>query len=279
MIENLHVLVRTMEQLDAVLAFGGDLRPASVCVEFEDVRRYNEAVAKCRAASMPVALATIRIVKAGEQGFLKQVSDCQPDALLVRSLGAVGYYREKVPAIPLIGDYSLNVSNELTAQIFAEAGLARMVPSYDLNWKQLAAMAARFDASRFECVIHQHMPMFHMEHCVFAHTLSKGKDFHDCGRPCDRHRVDLKDRVGENHPLLPDVGCRNTLFNAVAQSAAQFIPEMQAAGIRHVRVELLCESPEETTRLLERYSRLLLGLEPPAQALRTLRVLNWFPRP
>ena len=274
MIENLHVLVRTMEQLDAVLAFGGDLRPASVCVEFEDVRRYNEAVAKCRAASMPVALATIRIVKAGEQGFLKQVSDCQPDALLVRSLGAVGYYREKVPAIPLIGDYSLNVSNELTAQIFAEAGLARMVPSYDLNWKQLAAMAARFDASRFECVIHQHMPMFHMEHCVFAHTLSKGKDFHDCGRPCDRHRVDLKDRVGENHPLLPDVGCRNTLFNAVAQSAAQFIPEMQAAGIRHVRVELLCESPEETTRLLERYSRLLLGLEPPAQALRTLRVLN-----
>ena len=43
-----------------------------------------------------------------------------------------------------------------------------MVPSYDLNWAQLAAMLGRFPAARFEAVIHQHMPMFHMEHCVFA---------------------------------------------------------------------------------------------------------------
>ena len=103
---------------------------------------------------------------------------------------------------PLIGDYALNIANELTAAIFAEANLVRMVPSYDLNWRQLAAMLARTDASRFEAVIHQHIPMFHMEHCVFAHTLSTGKDFRDCGRPCERHQVDLKDRVGQPHPLV-----------------------------------------------------------------------------
>ena len=45
--------------------------------------------------------------------------------------------------MPQIGDYALNISNELTAQIFADAGLLRMVPSYDLNWKQLAAMLSR----------------------------------------------------------------------------------------------------------------------------------------
>ncbi len=273
-IENLMVLARTMEQLDAVLACDAALRPAMVYVEFEDVRRYTEAVAKCRAAKMPVGLATIRIVKPGEQGFLKQVSDCAPDALLVRSLAAVGYYRQNAPHIPLIGDYALNVANELTAAIFVEAGLVRMVPSYDLNWKQLAAMARRFDASRLECVIHQHMPMFHMEHCVFAHTLSKGKDFHDCGRPCERHRVDLRDRVGEDHPLLPDVGCRNTLFNATAQSGAEYVPEMKQLGIRHFRIELLRETSAETAILLERYARVVAGLETPTQTLRTLRVLN-----
>jgi len=263
-----------MDQLDAILAYDGPLKPAMVYVEFEDVRRYPEAVRKCRDASMPVGLATIRIVKPGEQGFLKQVSDCNPDALLVRSLGAVGYYQDKAPHIPLIGDYALNVANELTAAIFAKVGIVRMVPSYDLNWKQLAEMVRRFDATRFECVIHQHMPMFHMEHCVFAHTLSNGKDFHDCGRPCERHRVDLRDSVGEDHPLLPDVGCRNTLFNANAQSGAEYVPEMKRLGIRHFRVELLRENAPETTRLLDRYARVLTGMENPAETLRSLRVLH-----
>jgi putative protease len=286
--ENLFVLVRTMAQLDAVLAYQGPIRPSMLYVEFEDVRRYPEAIRKCReahvagangrggegATGMPVALASIRIVKPGEQGFLKQVSDCGPDAILVRSLGAVGYYHEKAPHIPLIGDYALNIANELTADIFLRAGLQRLTPSYDLNWQQLAAMARRCDPVVLECVIHQHMPMFHMEHCVFAHTLSKGKDFHDCGRPCERHRLDLRDRVGEAHPLLPDVGCRNTLFNASAQTAAEFLPEMRRLGIHHFRIELLRESADETTRLLDRYTRVLAGLESPAHTLRSLRVLN-----
>ncbi len=47
-----------------------------------------------------------------------------------------------------------------------------MTPSYDLNWVQLSAMLERFPVEMFEVVIHQHMPMFHMEHCVFgAHAF------------------------------------------------------------------------------------------------------------
>jgi putative protease len=270
----LYLLARTMEQVDAALAHRSPMRPTMLYVEFEDVRRYPEAVAKCRAAAMPVALATIRIVKPSEQGFLKQVSDARPDALLIRSLAALGYYRQRAPGLPLIADYSLNIANELTARIMADAGILRMVPSYDLNWSQLAAMTARFDPALFECVIHQHMPMFHMEHCVFAHTLSSGKDFRDCGRPCEQHRVDLRDRVGEAHPLLPDVGCRNTLFNAQAQTAVEYLPEMKKLGLRHFRIELLRENAQETTRLLDRYAGVLTGVEKPVETLRSLRVLN-----
>jgi putative protease len=195
------VLVRTLDQLDAVLDWkAGSL--GYVYCDFEDIRRYRDAVPRCRAAHVPVALATLRIVKPGEEGLLRQILDCSPDAVLVRNLAGVAFYREHAPQLPQFGDYSLNIANELTAQLFTDAGLARFVPSYDLNWKQLAAMLARSVPKQFECVVHQHMPMFHMEHCVFAHTLSNGKDFHDCGRPCDRHQVDLRDRVGEPHPLI-----------------------------------------------------------------------------
>jgi putative protease len=242
--------------------------------DFEDIRKYKEAVTRCRASAMPIGLATIRIVKPGEEGFLKQVADCEPDAVLVRSLAAVGFYRETSPNLKLIGDYSLNISNELTAKIFTDAGLARITPSYDLNWKQMSAMFVRFPVDRFEVVVHQHMPMFHMEHCVFAHTLSSGKDFHDCGRPCERHEVSLKDRVGEPHPLLADVGCRNTVYNAQSQSAAEYLPAMQKLGLRHFRVELLRENAGDVVSLLDRYAEILQGKADAKATVRSLRVLN-----
>lgn len=85
--------------------------------------------------------------------------------------------------------------------------------------------------------------MFHMEHCVFAAFLSNGKDHRDCGRPCDVHTVELRDRVGANFPVLPDTGCRNTVFNSVAQSGAEYIGRMRELGIARFRVDLLRETP------------------------------------
>src|SRR6185295_670026 len=104
-------------------------------------------------------------------------------------------------------------------------------------------------------VVHQHMPMFHMEHCVFCHTLSTGTSYRDCGRPCDVHKVDLKDRAGVANPLIADVGCRNTVYNGVAQSAAEYVPKMLQLGITDFRVELLREDAAAATALLDRYAR------------------------
>jgi len=268
------VLVRTLEQLEAVVGWRGAVDVPMVYCDFEDVRRYQLAVEKCREVGLHVALATLRIIKPSEEGLLRQILDCGPDAVLVRNLAAVSFFKQFAPRIPQVGDYSLNIPNELTAKVFADAGLLRMVPSYDLNWRQMSAMLTRFDPNRFEVVVHQHMPMFHMEHCVFAHTLSKGKDFHDCGRPCEKHAVDLRDRVGLDHPLIPDVGCRNTVFNGQAQSAAEFVPEMLSLGIRNFRIELLREKPRDVAPLLDRYAQVIAGQTPPGAALRSLKVLN-----
>ena len=92
--------------------------------------------------------------------------------------------------------------------------------------------------------LHQHMPMFHMEHCVFAAFMSKGSTFLDCGRPCEKHRVHLRDRVGMEHPLRADVGCRNTLFNAAAQTGARFFRKaiFKQRACCNYRIELLEES-------------------------------------
>jgi putative protease len=273
----LHVLARSLEQLRAVLEWRSDeagLRPSTVYCDFEDVRKFKEAVALARAAGVPIGLATIRVIKPGEEGLLQLVADAEPDLVLVRNLAGLSFFPRVAPHLPLVADYSLNVANELTAALLAERGVVRMVPSYDLNWKQLAAMIRRFPADRFEAVVHQHMPMFHMEHCVFCHTLSTGTSYKDCGRPCETHQVDLKDRAGAAHPLVADVGCRNTVYNATAQSAAEFVPRMRQLGIRDYRVELLRESRNEAAALLGRYGPVIAGLNDGRRAWRELSVLN-----
>jgi putative protease len=69
-----------------------------------------------------------------------------------------------------------------------------------------------------------HLPVFHTEHCVFCRFLSTGTSYRDCGRPCEEHRIALKDPGGRAHPVMADVGCRNTVFNAQAQTAAALVP-------------------------------------------------------
>ncbi len=249
-------------------------RPALVYCDFEDVRRYRDAVELAHSAGQPIGLATLRVLKPGEEGFLARIAHAGADAVLVRNLAALVYFQERSPQTQRIGDFALNVANELTAELFFREGIERLVPSYDLNWEQLSAMLPRSDPARFEVVVHQHIPMFHTEHCVFAALLSDGKDWRDCGRPCDRHQVALRDRVGAVFPLAADTGCRNTIFNAVAQSAAEYLPRMMALGLRHFRVELLNQSAAESIATVERYARVLAGLDSPRDTWRQLQVLN-----
>lgn len=273
----LAVLARTLDQLAAVLAWQPAeplAAPSLVYCDFEDVRRYKDGVALARAAGRKIGLATLRVLKPGEEGLLRQIAHCDANVVLCRNLPAIEFFRQHAPHTQLVGDFSLNVSNELTADLMRAQGLLRLTPSYDLNWEQFTDLVKRFDAGLWETVVHQHIPMFHMEHCVFAHTLSNGKDSTDCGRPCDRHRIELRDRVGSEFPLLADTGCRNTVFNSVAQSAAEYLPRMLTLGLRHFRVELLRETPDEVGPLLERYARVLAGLDDGRSSWRGLQILN-----
>ena len=262
----LRVLCRSLEQLEAALDAGiGELY-----ADFEDIRRYREAVALVRAkGTARILLATPRIQKAAEEGFFKLIENAAPDGVLIRNLGAITHFAGS--SLPCVGDFSLNVANPLTAQFFMNRGLERVTISYDLNIAQVLDLLRAASPEWFELTIHQHMPMFHMEHCVFAAFLSEGTDHTNCGRPCDRHRVHLKDRVGMQHPLRADVGCRNTLFNAVAQTGANYFRELQAAGLRNYRIELLEENSEQTTAILKAYQALISGETQGSDLWRSLR--------
>lgn len=251
---SLSILCRTLEQVEAAL----DCDAKTIYADFEDIRRYKDAVGLVRRkAGAEILLATPRIQKAGEQGFFKLIASYAPDGVLIRNPGAIEYFAGK--PLKKTGDFSLNVANPLAAAYLLQKGLERVTISCDLDIDQVLALLRHAPPAWFELTIHQHMPMFHMEHCVFAAFMSKGTTFLDCGRPCEKHRVHLRDRVGIEHPLRADVGCRNTLFNASAQTGASFFRDLHVAGLRNYRVELLEETAEESRAIIRAYQSLLAG--------------------
>lgn len=249
----LRVLCRTLPQLEAVLNVGLQ----SVQVDFQDIREYREAVATARRHNAEIWLATPRIQKPDEAPLFRALSKHGADGILVRNLAGLLHYVSQ--GVPVVADFSLNVANDLTAQYLIERGAQRVTASYDLNSEQLLDLVNATPPDWLEVVIHQHMPMFHMEHCVFCSVLSPGTNKSNCGRPCDSHDVKLRDRIGMDHPLKADVGCRNTLFNAVPQSAAEVVPDLIQQGLKNFRIEFLDHRPYEVAPMIAMYRDLLDG--------------------
>ena len=264
----LAVLCRTMAQVEVAIR----CRVDRIIADFHDVRQHRHAVDAARAARIPVYLASLRIQKPGELGLLKQIVRYQPDGLLARNLAAIRYGRDA--DLPVLADFSLNVSNHRSAQWLRSQGAETVTASYDLNADQLFGLVRATPPEWLEVVVHQHMPMFHMEHCVFCAVLSPGTNKSNCGRPCDRHAVQLRDRVGKLHVLQADVGCRNTLYNATPQSGADVVTGLVDAGVRWYRVEMVDEDAQATETVFRIYRQLLSGEVSGSEVWRRLSAEN-----
>jgi putative protease len=270
-------VIRELPQLDAAWSAG----VRTLYCEFENPKHYRDAVARFRQLQVEnpeskienpsIWVAPPRIFKPGEEWILKQVRSSEADGYLVRNY-------EHLRSSPATANAAIFPSTSPTRSPLRISsnryGLERVTASYDLNITQLEALLQAAPGAWFDLVLHQHMPMFHMEHCVFCAFLSSGKDYRDCGRPCDTHRVALRDRVGAELPLKADAGCRNTVFNNRAQTGAEYAARLLELGARSFRVEFVTETADEVTRTLNRYDRLLRGELSGGELWRELKLLN-----
>ena len=248
-----HLLVRTPEQLEAAL----ELRPDTVTLDYLDLYGLKPSVEHVKQVGIGVRVATPRILKPGEERIADFLLRLDTD-LLVRPAGLLSELRERTGR-ELTGDFSLNAANTLSARALLELGLKRITPTHDLNGEQVAELARGIGGARMEAIVYQHLPVFHTEHCVFCRFLSEGTSFKDCGRPCEKHKVELEDPQGRRHPLLADIGCRNTVFGAEAQEASSFLEAWRVAGIGDFRLEFAHENGDQVRRAVRAFRQALEG--------------------
>ncbi len=226
-----------------------------VIIDFEFGKDFTVAVNLVKAMGIESTIATTRILKPGEYHNFKQIERANPDSILIRNLGALNYFNSK--EFNLYGDFSLNVTNSLSFEYLTNKKLKTICASYDMNAVQLNSFLKYVDSSKVEITAHQYMPEFHMEHCVFAAFLSKGNSFKDCGKPCEKHDVYLKDMYGNQHEIKADQECRNTMFKSTSQSALTLIPDWQKRGVSSFRFEALNETEDELIPKLELYLKVI----------------------
>jgi putative protease len=263
---HLHVLVRTAEQLDAAL----EINPASITLDYLDLYGLRPSVERVKASGITARVASPRVLKPGEARILNFLLSLKCE-LLVRSTGILNALRGKENPF-LIGDFSLNAANSLSAAEYLKL-VGRLTPTHDLNAAQVADLARDTGAENIEAVAYQHLPVFHTEHCVFCRFLSDGTSYKDCGRPCEEHRVELRDHTGRSHPVMADVGCRNTVFGAEAQEASSHLDLWRAAGIRHFRLEFVHETASQVRVVAGMFDRALGGKIGFAQLNRELKAI------
>ncbi|MEQ1905565.1 MAG: DUF3656 domain-containing protein [Pirellulaceae bacterium] len=241
----IHLLVRTPEQLDGAI----EAQPDSITLDYLELYGLRNSVERVRAAGIRCRVASPRILKPAEQNVVNFLRSLEVD-ILARS-GGLLHDLLKIPELgrPVLdGDFSLNAANVLSCSILLESGVSRLNPTHDLNAVQIIDLAKQIDPSRLEVTALHHLPIFHMEHCVFCRFLSEGTDNTNCGHPCEQHRVAVRDSSGRAHPVLADVGCRNTVFNAELQSAAEYLERFLAVGLRDFRLEFVHQSAAEVSR-------------------------------
>ena len=261
---HLHLLVRTPEQLDAAL----HRAPSSITLDYLDLYGLRPSVERVHSSGIPVRVASPRVLKPGEArivNFLRSF-DCP---IVVRASGIL----HSLEDCEKIGDFSLNAANSIAAAEYFRRGISRLTPTHDLNAAQITDLARTCGAERFEVIAYQHLPVFHTEHCVFCRFLSTGTSYKDCGRPCEKHRVELRDDSGRSHPVLADVGCRNTVFGAEAQEASQHMKGWLDAGIRHFRLEFAHETGAEVELVTRAFQDALAGAATFAELQRDVKTV------
>jgi putative protease len=263
----LHLLVRTPEQLEAALA----VKPASITLDYLDLYGLRPAVEQIKAAGIVPRVASPRVLKPQEQrivNFLLRL-DCP---IVVRSGGLLEALQGRHQH-PLIGDFSLNVANQLSADTYLKLGIDKITPTHDLNADQISTLAREIGGERFEVIAYHHLPVFHTEHCVFCRFLSEGTSYLDCGHPCESHKVALRDVQGRQHPVMADVGCRNTVFGAEAQVASRHLDQLIGSGIVHYRLEFVHESAALIGQVSAAFLDYFTGRVNAAELDRSLRAL------
>lgn len=206
--------VRTKAQAEAAIAAGSEeLNILLLDTYAHDGLSDIEIVALAQRLPLVVSLPPLMKETAEEaycQGRCKNLIRQGVDRFMVSNLGQVKLLEDLGVAYTL-GDYTMNVTNDLTAAALAEIGLSRQTISVELEQGQLAALSAIGNIP-LEIIVYGELPAMNTRCCPMGNMVGGREVGHSCSRPCMNHRYALE-REGHRYQLVSDQFCNVYVLN------------------------------------------------------------------
>lgn len=172
---------------------------------------------------------------------LKELTGCELDGVVVKSLDAVWFVKKHLGEMPVILDQGLYTYNNRALAVFREFQPIRMTAPYELNRSELK----RRENIDSEIVLYGYLPLMTSAQCVHANT---GK--------CDKTPVVtyLKDRYGKFFPVKNNcMECYNTIYNTTPLMLFGYGKELRKADFSKFRLNFTVEGEDEVRKILEIY--------------------------
>lgn len=204
----------------------------SFYVEVRTVGEYKFAADAIRKQDAEFVAVLPRIIKPGESRTLGQIAKFKPDAVLVRNLEELVFFRNNQNPVSIIADFSLNITNDLGFRQLLDWGVERITPGWDaqLNESAFEDFLQRVPVEKIERIAIGRTPLFTMEHCLWRGNLVKQGE--PCNRICRTQLLKIRDRRGALHTVRSDLLCRNIIENS-----ENYCLENDLRRWKHLRIE------------------------------------------
>lgn len=167
--------------------------------------------------------------------------------VVVGNLGLIGPAAQAGAQVE--AHWSLNAVNHLAVAQLAEMGAATVWLSPELSGRQIAEIVTLAPVPLGTAVYGRQEVMV-TEHCVL---MAEGECDRRCGTCHRRAGVRmLRDRKGYLFPVRTDITGRSHVYNSVPLNLTSALPEILAAGISALRIDVATESASEAAAVVSR---------------------------
>ena len=236
------VLTASFHRLDQITPALLSQGPAIVYLPLEESARHADRIAQLilQYPGTEFAVTLPRIVwSREEEKFRRELAVVQRAGVRSALAGTLGPCRTaRGLGLTLRGDFGLGLTNSLTVGELNRLGFVSATASFELKLAQIRDLGKYLP---LEALVYGRLPLMLTENCIM-----KGR-----GCPCGGDNR-LRDRKGEEFPVLAAWGCRNVLLNAKVLYLADK-PQWRQAGLWGARLTFTTESGETCAARFREY--------------------------
>ncbi len=149
----------------------------------------------------------------------------------------------------IIGDYKLNIFNS-DALKFYDEDLSMSMISEELNRQELKMLEHK---ERYLTLVYGRQELMHSEYCPVGATVGGMSRTVPCNEACMTESYRLKDRMGEQFPVMTDIFCRSYIMNGKPKNLLDSTKDLEHIGIKSMRIDLTTEEFEEAKEILNAF--------------------------